>query len=204
MSGGEGKGENKAPSAVNVPNALTVLRLVLVPVFLWLLLENTTGSRWWALAVFAIAAYTDHLDGEIARKHNIITNFGKLADPLADKFLTLGAFIALSILGDLTWWFTVIVAVREIGITILREVLRRRGTIVAASSGGKLKTVLQMVLIMMLIVPWDAFSNALILQLLLIVIWIIALAALVVTVWPGVQYAVVAAHAMKKQNGDEA
>ena len=78
MSGGEGKGENKAPSAVNVPNALTVLRLVLVPVFLWLLLENTTGSRWWALAVFAIAAYTDHLDGEIARKHNIITNFGKL------------------------------------------------------------------------------------------------------------------------------
>ncbi|WP_316930253.1 CDP-diacylglycerol--glycerol-3-phosphate 3-phosphatidyltransferase [Schaalia sp. JY-X159] len=189
---------------MNVPNALTVLRLVLVPVFLWLLLENTTGSRWWALAVFAIAAYTDHLDGEIARKHNIITNFGKLADPLADKFLTLGAFIALSVLGDLTWWFTIIVAVREIGITILREVLRRRGTIVAASSGGKLKTVLQMVLIMMLIVPWDAFSNALILQLLLIVIWIIALAALVVTVWSGVQYAVVAAHAMKKQNGDEA
>ena len=85
MSGGEGKGENKAPSAVNVPNALTVLRLVLVPVFLWLLLENTTGSRWWALAVFAIAAYTDHLDGEIARKHNIITNFGKLADPLASS-----------------------------------------------------------------------------------------------------------------------
>lgn len=204
MSDSGGRAEAKSTSAVNVPNALTVLRLVLVPVFLWLLLENTTASRWWALAVFAVAAYTDHLDGEIARKHNIITNFGKLADPLADKFLTLGAFIALSILGDLTWWFTAIVAVREIGITILREVLRRRGTIVAASSGGKLKTVLQMVLIMMLIVPWDAFSNALILQLLLIVIWIIALAALVVTVWSGVQYAVVAAHAMKKQNGDEA
>lgn len=204
MSDSGGRAEAKSTSAVNVPNALTVLRLVLVPVFLWLLLENTTASRWWALAVFAVAAYTDHLDGEIARKHNIITNFGKLADPLADKFLTLGAFIALSILGDLTWWFTAIVAVREIGITILREVLRRRGTIVAASSGGKLKTVLQMVLIMMLIVPWSAFSSALLLQLLLILIWIIALAALVITVWSGVQYAVVAAHAMRKQSGDEA
>ena len=204
MSDSGGRAEAKSTSAVNVPNALTVLRLVLVPVFLWLLLENTTASRWWALAVFAVAAYTDHLDGEIARKHNIITNFGKLADPRADKFLTLGAFIALSILGDLTWWFTAIVAVREIGITILREVLRRRGTIVAASSGGKLKTVLQMVLIMMLIVPWSAFSSALLLQLLLILIWIIALAALVITVWSGVQYAVVAAHAMRKQSGDEA
>ena len=77
MSDSGGRAEAKSTSAVNVPNALTVLRLVLVPVFLWLLLENTTASRWWALAVFAVAAYTDHLDGEIARKHNIITNFGK-------------------------------------------------------------------------------------------------------------------------------
>ena len=194
--------ERPAPSAVNLPNALTVLRLVLVPVFLWLLLLNTPVTRWWALAVFVVAAYTDHLDGHIARKQGIITNFGKLADPIADKFLTLGAFVALSILGDLTWWFTVIVAVREIGITVLREFLRRRGTVVAASSGGKLKTVLQMLLIFLLVIPWTSFATQLVLQLLLILIWVVALAALIVTVWSGAQYVLVATNAMKTQAGD--
>lgn len=204
MSDEDQRGASASPSAINVPNALTVVRLVLVPVFLWLLLTDTTSSRWWAFAVFAVASYTDHLDGEIARRYKIITNFGKLADPIADKFLTLGAFVALSILGYLTWWFTVIVAVREIGITILREVLRRRGTVVAASSGGKLKTVLQMLLIVLLVIPWEAFSPRIILQLLSIAIWIIALAALVVTVWSGVQYVLVAVNAMQKQDGDPA
>lgn len=195
---------SKPSSSVNLPNALTVFRLVLVPVFLWLLLTDTTASRWWAFVVFAVASYTDHLDGQLARKYQIITNFGKLADPIADKFLTLGAFVALSILGDLTWWFTAIVAVREIGITILREVLRRRGTVVAASSGGKLKTVLQMLLIVLMVIPWASFSVHLWLQIISIAIWIVALAALIVTVWSGVQYVLVAVNAMKKQEGDRA
>lgn len=201
MAESDGGETEVTSSAFNVPNALTVLRLVLVPVFLWLLLLNTPTTRWWALAVFLVASYTDYLDGSIARKHNIITNFGKLADPIADKFLTLGAFVALSILGDLTWWFTIIVAVREIGITILREVLRRQGTVVAASSGGKLKTVLQMVLIVLLIIPWSFFAPNLVLQMVLIVVWIVALATLIVTVWSGVQYVLVAVDAMQRQGG---
>lgn len=199
----EGNGKNVKPvvtSSWNIPNALTVLRLLLVPVFLWLLLTNTTESRWWALAVFAVASYTDHLDGHLARKYNIITNFGKLADPLADKFLTLGAFIALSALGDLSWWFTIIVAVREIGITVLREVLRRKGTVVAASSGGKLKTVLQIVLIFALVTPWASFlTGDTLLQILSIIILIIEFVVLVITVWSGAQYVIVSVQALQKQ-----
>ena len=183
------------PSQVNLPNALTVLRLLLVPIFLWLLLENTDSSRWWALGVFVVAAYTDHLDGKLARSRNLITNFGKLADPIADKFLTLGAFVGLSILGESTWlwWFTIIVAVREIGITILREVLRRKGVVVAASSGGKLKTVLQMALIILLLPPRTTFLSGVGLEVVTIVILVVAVAALIVTVWSGLQYVIGAA-----------
>ncbi len=199
----EKKPQPKTVSSWNVPNALTVLRLILVPVFLWLLLTDTTESRWWAAAVFAIASLTDHLDGSIARKYNIITNFGKLADPLADKFLTLGAFVALSALGYLSWWFTAIVAIREIGITVLREVLRRRGTVVAASSGGKLKTVLQILLIFTLVIPWTAFLGEPFLQVLGILILIIEFVVLVITVWSGAQYVLVAAKAMQDQKRDQ-
>ena len=169
------------PSQVNLPNALTVLRLLLVPIFLWLLLENTDSSRWWALGVFVVAAYTDHLDGKLARSRNLITNFGKLADPIADKFLTLGAFVGLSILGESTWlwWFTIIVAVREIGITILREVLRRKG--------------LQMALIILLLPPRTTFLSGVGLEVVNIVILVVAVAALIVTVWSGLQYVIGAA-----------
>lgn len=189
------------PSVWNVPNALTTLRLVLVPVFLWLLLVDTPASRWWALGVFMVAAYTDHLDGEIARKKGLITNFGKLADPLADKFMTLGAFIVLSVLGELTWWFTVIVAIREIGITILREVLRRRSVVVAASSGGKLKTVLQITLIWLMIIPWSSFVpvGTVWMQIIDALIGITAVAALVVTVVSGAQYIIGAARGTASQ-----
>ncbi len=172
----------------NLPNALTLLRLVLVPVFLWFLITDTPGYRWAALAIFVGASYTDMLDGQLARARNLVTTFGKLADPLADKFLTLGAFVALSWLGELPWWFTIIVAVREVGITILREVLRQKGIVVAASSGGKLKTVLQMLLIFLMVLPWASFAGATVLKVVWIVIWIVAALALVVTVWSGVQY----------------
>ena len=183
------------PSSWNLPNALTGLRLVLVPIFLWLLLVDTTPTRWWALVVFMVAAYTDRLDGQIARARNLITNFGKLADPLADKVMTLGAFIALSIITGHAWmwWFTGIVAVREIGITILREVLRKKGIVVAASSGGKVKTVLQIFMIWLMVIPWHTFASGVLLQVVTVLIWIVALATLVVTVVSGLQYVVAAA-----------
>ena len=123
-------------SPYNLPNALTVLRLVLVPVFIVLMLQSSVGAHWWALVVFVVAAITDHLDGRIARSRNLITDFGKIADPIADKALTLGAFIMLSIAGLLPWWVTVLIAIRELGITWLRAVLLKRGIVVAANKAS--------------------------------------------------------------------
>ena len=130
----------------NVPNALTAFRLVLVPVFAWMLLAHPdeTGWRLATTLVFALAIGTDYLDGYLARKHNIVTKFGKLADPIADKALTGMAFIGLSILGELWWWVTIVILVREWGITLLRFVMLRYG-VMAAGRGGKIKTVLQSV-----------------------------------------------------------
>lgn len=143
---------------VNLPNALTVARLLLVPVFVWLMLLDGVPARWWALAVFCVAAATDHLDGYLARSRNLVTDFGKVVDPIADKALTLGAFVMISWVTGSAWmWvFTALVAVRELGITWWRAVLLRRGVVVAANRGGKLKTVLQMLFIVLMLVPWGA------------------------------------------------
>jgi len=103
-----------APSAWNVPNALTVLRLVLVPLFVWLLLReggHTDSNRLLATAAFVVAIVTDRFDGDIARRWNLVTNFGKIADPIADKALTGAAFLGLSYLGELPWWVTIVVMV---------------------------------------------------------------------------------------------
>ena len=181
----------KAVPVVNLPNALTVFRICLVPVFIWFYLMDTVAFTWAALGVFMLAAFTDQLDGHIARSQNLITDFGRLADPLADKALTLAAFILLSIRGPLPyfWIFTVLVAIREVGITFLREVLRRHGTVVAASSGGKIKTVLQMGLITFMLVPWGSFISSE--STLNGIVWglgIWALVTLAVTLWSGAQY----------------
>lgn len=144
-------------SAVNIPNALTVLRLLLVPVFIWLKLTDTWEAQWWALGVFMVAAATDHFDGRIARARGIITDFGRIADPIADKALTLSAFVLLSVEEVLPWWFTVLIAIRELGITALRAWFLRRGVVVAANMGGKVKTVLQLLAIWLLLIPWPFF-----------------------------------------------
>ncbi|WP_115727071.1 CDP-diacylglycerol--glycerol-3-phosphate 3-phosphatidyltransferase [Actinomyces culturomici] len=180
-------------SPYNLPNALTVLRLVLVPVFIVLMLQSSVGARWWALVVFVVAAITDHLDGRIARSRNLITDFGKIADPIADKALTLGAFIMLSIAGLLPWWVTVLIAIRELGITWLRAVLLKRGIVVAANKGGKLKTVLQILAITILLVPWRHIGAAggaagAVASGFLILGWMIAGLALLVTLWSGWVY----------------
>jgi CDP-diacylglycerol--glycerol-3-phosphate 3-phosphatidyltransferase len=132
------------PSAVNPANALTVLRIVLVPVFAWMLLSHPSDIYWRlaSTAVFGLAIATDALDGRIARKYNLITDFGKIWDSIADKALTGMAFVGLSILGELPWWITVLVLIREWGITWMRVAMLKYG-VMAANRGGKLKTVLQ-------------------------------------------------------------
>jgi CDP-diacylglycerol--glycerol-3-phosphate 3-phosphatidyltransferase len=138
----------------NVPNALTAFRILLVPVFAWMLLSHP-DDPWWRLstaAVFTLAILTDSLDGHLARKHNIITKFGKLADPIADKALTGMALIGLSIIGELSWWVTVIILVREWGVTALRFAMLRYG-VMAANRGGKIKTAVQAVAIIVYLLP---------------------------------------------------
>jgi CDP-diacylglycerol--glycerol-3-phosphate 3-phosphatidyltransferase len=142
-------------SSWNVANALTVVRLLLVPVFLVLLLArggDDSVLRAAAAAVFVLAAWTDRIDGQIARRRNLVTSFGKLADPIADKALTGSALVGLSLLGQLPWWITVVVLVREIGVTVLRFVVIRHG-VMPASHGGKFKTVLQGVAITLYLLP---------------------------------------------------
>lgn len=180
---------SKKVPVINVPNALTVLRIVLVPIFIVLLFQGTTAAQWWAVGVFIIAALSDHLDGEIARRNGWITDFGRIADPIADKALTLGSFVALSWMGGLPWYFTILVAIRELGITWWRSVLLRRGIVVAANFAGKMKTVLQLFLIFMMILPLGTIitteTAAYGYQIfLLIVEW----ATLIITLWSGATY----------------
>jgi CDP-diacylglycerol--glycerol-3-phosphate 3-phosphatidyltransferase len=131
-------------SAWNIANALTVFRLLLVPVFVVILFAHGGHDELWrflAWAVFAVAAVTDRIDGDIARKLGLVTEFGKLADPIADKALVGAALIGLSVLHDLPWWVTVVVLAREVGVTLLRFWVIRHG-VIPSSRGGKVKTLL--------------------------------------------------------------
>lgn len=189
------------PSAWNLPNALTVVRILLVPVFLVLLLNDggqDLTTRWWALAVFLLAMATDKIDGDLARKYNLITNFGKIADPIADKSLMAAALIGLALVGELPWWVPVIILVRELGITVLRFFMIRIA-VMPASRGGKIKTVLQTAAIglFLLIFPLSAVVPSVVYVILLVFAWIIMTAAIVVTIVTGVDYCVQAAKLYK-------
>jgi len=138
-----------------LPNAITIVRILCAPVFLWMLLADggADGSlRWWAAALFIVAIATDGIDGYLARKHEIVTDLGKLLDPIADKVLTGFAFIGLSILGELPWWVTVIVLIREIGITVYRFMVVS-DHVLAAAWMGKLKTVAQALALSLALLP---------------------------------------------------
>ncbi|MGZ8179883.1 CDP-diacylglycerol--glycerol-3-phosphate 3-phosphatidyltransferase [Williamsia sp. SKLECPSW1] len=140
---------------VNLANALTVFRIVLVPVFLVTLFVDGGHDPVWrvvAWVVFAVAAVTDQIDGRIARSRGLVTDFGKMADPIADKALIGAALVGLSLLADLAWWVTVLIIVRELGVTALRFWVLRHA-IIPASRGGKLKTLLQAVAIGLYILP---------------------------------------------------
>ena len=143
------------PSVWNIANALTILRIALVPVFGWFLLHDDgqqTSYRLLAAGVFVVATATDRMDGDIARSRGLVTDFGKVSDPIADKALMGMALVGLSIIDLLPWWVTVVVLVREIGITALRFMVIRHG-VMPASRGGKLKTALQAVAILLFVLP---------------------------------------------------
>ena len=187
MSTAQGPGDPAtAPVAhvsnFNIANQLTVLRLVLVPVFVFCLLYDEGDSAPWRVAacvVFAVASYTDWIDGQLARSRNLITSFGKLADPIADKALIGAALIGLSSLDLLPWLVTIVVLVREIGVTVLRFWVIRHG-VIPASRGGKVKTLLQGVAIGLYLLPLSgllATGRALVMA-----------AAVAVTVVTGIDY----------------
>jgi len=168
----------------NVANLLTGLRMALVPVFLVALFVGDGHQTFWrtvAFVIFATAVITDHIDGRIARSYDLVTEFGKLADPIADKALIGAALIGLSMLGDLPWWVTGVVLVREIGVTALRFAVLRRG-VIPSSRGGKLKALVQAVAIGLFILPLSGIW--------LVGAWVIMWAAIVLTVVTGVDYVV--------------
>lgn len=177
-------GETTKPSNWNVPNVLTVIRIVLVPVFLVILFLNPHDVtwRWWATIAFTVAILTDFVDGKVARKYNLVTDFGKLWDPVADKALTGAAFISLSILGELPWYFTIIILVREWGITWLRGAIAKYG-IMAANRGGKLKTAVQSFALILFLLGLENLP-----QWLQFVAWGLMWSALVLTVLTGLDY----------------
>ena len=138
-----------------LPNAITIVRIFCAPVFLWMLLADGGADgalRWWAAVLFIVAIATDGIDGYLARKHDIVTDLGKLLDPIADKALTGLAFVGLSILGELPWWVTILVLVREIGITIHRLIVAS-DHVVAAAWMGKVKTIAQAVALSLALLP---------------------------------------------------
>ena len=173
-----------------LPNTITIVRILCAPVFLWMLLADGGADgalRWWAGVLFIVAIATDGIDGYLARKHDIVTDLGKLLDPIADKVLTGLAFIGLSILAELPWPVTAIVLVRELGITVHRLVVAS-DHVVAAAWMGKLKTVAQAVALSLALLPlwtvlgeWIHVVNG-------VAMWI----AVLLTVASGVDYAITA------------
>ena len=167
---------------LNLPNVLTTLRIVMVPFFAWALLVDGGDSVVWRLVAYGIfvgAMITDKIDGDLARSRNLVTNFGKIADPIADKALVGAALIGLSLLDELPWWVTVLVLVREVGVTALRLVVIRHG-VMPASRGGKVKTLLQGVAIGLLVLPTEGWVTTAALAVMGV--------AVVVTVVTGIDY----------------
>ena len=181
----------------HVPNTITIVRIFFAPVFIWMLLtagdDLTSPLRWWGAGLFVFGMATDGIDGYLARKYNVVSDFGKLLDPIADKVLTGGALITLSILDELPWWVTVVILLREVGITVFRlAVLSDR--VIPASRGGKLKTITQFVAITFALLPMQAVigDSANIINIVLMS------AATIITVWTGIDYLVDAWRQNKK------
>lgn len=184
-----------------LPNAITVARILCAPVFLWLLLADGGaggGLRWAAAVLFIVAIATDGIDGYIARRYDIVSDLGKLLDPIADKALTGVAFVGLSILGELDWWVTIIVLVREIGITVYRFIVVS-DHVLAAAWMGKLKTVFQAVALSIALLPLTSLSDAAAWQ---AAVWwasvITMTIAVMLTIASGIDYIVTEVRAARK------
>lgn len=178
----------------NLPNAITAARILAVPFFIWSLVSisnDESPMRWVSVLIFIIIMASDGVDGAIARKRGIVTDLGKLLDPIADKALLGGALVTLSILGEIAWWVTIVILVRELGITAYRLVVVNR-KVIAASSGGKLKTIFQGVMVGFVVSPLTAwfpfewyflFEDGLVLT------------SVILTVYSGLQYVAAAVRA---------
>lgn len=177
----------------NLANVLTLLRLVLVPIFLLVLFAgdgHQTPSRIVAFVIFAVAVITDRFDGALARNYGMVTEFGALADPIADKTLIGSALIGLSMLHELAWWVTALILAREVGITMLRFAVLRRG-VIPASRGGKLKTLVQAVAIGLFVLPLSGSW--------LVAASVVMAVAVVLTVVTGVDYIASAARDVRRR-----
>lgn len=175
----------------NIANIVTVVRILLAPLFIWLLLVDDSHDgllRWIAAATFLVAILTDSVDGFLARRLHLVTDFGKLVDPIADKILVGGALVALSVLGELWWWVTALILLREVGITVFRFIALR-DRVIPASIWGKAKTWAQSVAVTVMLVPLDRAVG----EWYLLAGWILMGIALVLTVGSGIEYLVQAA-----------
>ena len=185
------------PSRLNLANAVTVLRIAMVPFFAVALMADGGHTVRWRLVatvIFAVAAATDRVDGLIARRSGQVTDLGKLLDPIADKLLVGTALVLLSVLGDLWWWVTVVVLVRELGITLMRFSLLRY-LVLPASRGGKVKTVLQSVAIGVYLLPLSHLP-----ELVTVVAGVLMAAAVAVTLVTGADYVKTAARIRREEH----
>jgi CDP-diacylglycerol--glycerol-3-phosphate 3-phosphatidyltransferase len=179
------RGETPA-SWGNIANIITVVRILLAPLFIWLLLTDAGHDgwvRWVAAALFVVAILTDSVDGFLARGRNLVTDAGKILDPIADKVLVGGALVALSILGEVWWWVTIVILVREVGITVYRFVVIRN-RVIPADVLGKVKTWVQSIAVALALLPVDRFVGPWYSWL----VWVMLGAALVLTVVSGASY----------------
>ena len=146
---------------MNLPNKLTLLRILLIPVFIIIMMSNITNHYLIACLIFIIASITDALDGYIARKNNLVTDFGKFMDPLADKLLVISALICMIESNLVAGWMVIIIVARELTVSILRAIAAADGKVIAASGGGKIKTISQMLAIIILLFGANSSNNLL-------------------------------------------
>jgi CDP-diacylglycerol---glycerol-3-phosphate 3-phosphatidyltransferase len=185
------------PHWLNVPNLLTFLRALLVPVILWLLIIDGDGSsaggdaaRWWAFGIFLFAALTDSVDGWVARRWHGVTRWGQLADPIADKLLIIGSLASLALVGRLPWWAVNVIVAREVAVTLMRvRLVSRLDLVMAASAWGKAKTVSQVAAVAAYLLPGVGSGLR---------VWLLNIAVLL-TVWSGIEYAFRAGRLARQQ-----
>lgn len=164
---------------MNAPNAITVARVLLVPVFVVLAYADSKAAAVWSLVVFGVASLSDFVDGYLARRWNITSPFGEWADPLADKLLVGAALVVLVDLRDFPLWVALVIAVREVTVSVLRAMIVKRGGALPASPAAKLKTILQIGMVGWWLVPWDVTNGG---------HWVWLAAVLVTTLWSGADY----------------